>query len=624
MARHYLRPDGDDKSDWTEVPAGLGWPLLNDPVVYPAAPSTASNYLEVATNGQTARSTVDSFPLGPNKVLAVRAYAYLIVPSGAAVDVSPNGVTGTSTVRITGPFTGWAISPVCLPATAGQAGVDGLKVQVASVTSAATPTRLYAHYLEVLATPVLGINTNYRDDTYLNDAVTLGAMSVRVECFNGALGGTPGGNSTTEAEAHAVLNNVGLKMLPLVNDYTRAWSDAGWATAAVEAIPYADYGVIEIANEPYIQGIGGRAVAASRDAVGYGAMVRACQEAITATGSTVKVLASAGGPTGFTATWPILDYEKTDLTISHASTGNGWIGDIKAADPGLESIIGGWAIHPYQINLANSGPAFITSVRSFTTLPLWFTEAGVATNPTIPAEEATKVTGLNTYVDTYLLAAPHDVYGVYWYNHKDYFLYGTRPDQGWSLVLDDNSHVPAYAAFQAAATRALAAAQPALGNLYARVANSWVNVPVYARLAGSFVQKTIAAATGGTPTPTPTPTPPPGAGSVQWRALNAPLGAGQVFQTDPVDLASYSATVGTTPRAFGTLTSDVPLILAYETSDDALTFSGGVSASATLIAGVYVATLNRVYSGHQYGRWQATNSGAASATKTTLDVGLSA
>lgn len=51
MAVHYLRPNTDDKTDWTEVPGGAGYTTIDDPFIQPQTP-TLTDYIESTTHSQ--------------------------------------------------------------------------------------------------------------------------------------------------------------------------------------------------------------------------------------------------------------------------------------------------------------------------------------------------------------------------------------------------------------------------------------------------------------------------------------------------------------------------------------------------------------------------------------------
>lgn len=418
---------------------------------------------------------------------------------------------------------------------------------------------------------VMGINTNYHDNTYLADSQTLGVDSIRVELWNETVT-NPSGNSTTAAEAHSVLAGAGISMLPLVNNYTVDWTSPTWEQAAVAAIPYADYGVIEIANEPFLAK--GWAAGQEKRPIEYAQMVVRCANAIAATGSQVKVLAAAGGPGG-TATWPSLDYFTTNGVLSQASAGNGWIADIKAAIPTFETKIAGWTIHPYQMHLSDSGPAFITSVESFTSKELWITEGGYKADPANSTEESTKSSILATYVDSYLLGSGHNIRAMYWYNHKDYSAFDPSPtgDNGWALVSFTNVKVPAWATYQARSAAVKSARNP---------------------------QSPDAATT--------------------WTEINTPLMANQTFVSNPVDInnSAYTSAVGVNPNVVGRLTANINMTLYYEVSYDAKTWVNPTSIATT---GGTTAVYDITYSGYPYGRFRILN-GATNATQTKLTVSL--
>lgn len=421
---------------------------------------------------------------------------------------------------------------------------------------------------------IIGLNSNFQDNTYLQDARDLGVDSVRVELWNNALPRVEG-NATTPAEAKAVLNSKNISMLPLVTAVAD-WGSPLWEQSAVAAIAQADLGVIEIGNEPFMNTFGfpNRGY---RRPVDYATMVLRCADAVNAaSGGTVKVLAAAGGPINgvdgvVAAVWPTLDYTKMDGSRSTVAGNGGWIKDIQTALPSFESRIAGWTIHPYQIS--GSGPGFITSVEQATTLPLWVTEAGFqVTDEANSTQQTAKTTAVSTYTDTYLLSGSHQWRAFYWYNHKDYVGYDStgHPDAGWALVNVANTKVPAWAAFKAAT---------------ARVRN-------YRN-------------------------PQPPAERTTWTELNTPLGAGQVFQTNPVDIhnATYVAAAGADPSTQAVLTSDQTATLAWEVSDDAVTWTQEATTSGTSV------TWKRAYSGYPYGRFKVTMGGTP-ATQTKLTIAM--
>ena len=201
---------------------------------------------------------------------------------------------------------------------------------------------------------------------WTDDANALGVSTIRVGMWNSTTE-----EGSTPSAVHTHLSAQGLKVLPLVVDYSTDWTSSAWEAAAVAAVPYADHGIIEIANEPWVGGFGWPSNGHRRPG-DYASMVKRCADAVAPYG--VKVLAAVGG----TGTYGV-DYQTVAGPWSQAQSGGGWVNDMVAAEPTILDIVAGVTVHPYHIRPTDASDgrrAMQYMMDYFGWVPLWFTECG--------------------------------------------------------------------------------------------------------------------------------------------------------------------------------------------------------------------------------------------------------
>lgn len=315
-----------------------------------------------------------------------------------------------------------------------------------------TGTQLLVNIENQSPVKAVGLNSILTDE-YAQDAQSLGATSLRVEIWHDTVNHGVAGVSDTPALAQSLLSNRGIKMLPMVNQYGLAWNDSAWEAAAVAAVPYADLGVIEIANEPY--GSWFWSAAQARDPGGYAKMVARCADAVAPYGIEVTFAVGGTGSGG-------LDYQRPDDSWSQNGSGGGWINDALASGTGVPNLldrIGGIAVHPYGILPGETGAQHVAAVEALlvakgVALPLWFTECGrkVGTANGFPSSPEIQAQAAIIYYHDYLFSEDHNVAGVWWFNHRDFTPMDPAGDNGWGLIDETNHKRPAWSAIQAEAS----------------------------------------------------------------------------------------------------------------------------------------------------------------------------
>ncbi len=96
MAKYVLRPNADNKADWTEVPTGAGWSCVDDAVSSPSVPST-SDRLESLTHNQTSAVQVATYTVD-RQIQRVTAYTYLKPGDGGTQTALVHTSGGTTTL----------------------------------------------------------------------------------------------------------------------------------------------------------------------------------------------------------------------------------------------------------------------------------------------------------------------------------------------------------------------------------------------------------------------------------------------------------------------------------------------------------------------------------------------
>jgi hypothetical protein len=146
-----LRPDVDQLAGWTAVPVGARWDALNDPVLAPAAPSTASDYLTSTSSGtQIVQTTLSDAALPAGEpVTGGTAWAYLQTGTSRTIIFGASDAThtiGSMTVPAGSPA-GWYSVP--LPEVMTQKQVNDLIFTASHTGGSGTANFLYAFYVQV-------------------------------------------------------------------------------------------------------------------------------------------------------------------------------------------------------------------------------------------------------------------------------------------------------------------------------------------------------------------------------------------------------------------------------------------------------------------------------------------
>ena len=162
-ATYVLRPDGTVSNVWTVTPSGsTAQVVLDDAVLQPTAPSTATDYLTVTGNGpKVAEVTVGTQALAPgDTVTSTTAWAYVATGSGRTVTLEL--LTGTTSLATSTIPAGAAASwrSVATSTALTQAQLDNLRIRFTlNGTGSSTATFAYAAYMSVLTAGVLSATT---------------------------------------------------------------------------------------------------------------------------------------------------------------------------------------------------------------------------------------------------------------------------------------------------------------------------------------------------------------------------------------------------------------------------------------------------------------------------------
>lgn len=157
MAEYILRPNSDDKAEWTETPAGAAWAVLNEVVTEADTPDTSNNYIDTTVDGQIARCGVENVPILPREIVyAIEGWAYVRASTtGQGVNITLVFSSGTSAAASVAAGTGFGwvktqLVPPGSPGGATQADLDGLLISAASTgTATSGSSRVAAMFCRV-------------------------------------------------------------------------------------------------------------------------------------------------------------------------------------------------------------------------------------------------------------------------------------------------------------------------------------------------------------------------------------------------------------------------------------------------------------------------------------------
>lgn len=158
MATQLLRPNADitfDSANTTTNPASHPtiWDLLNDAVTQPAAPSTASGFINDGASSSTNEVALETFSLAGGIVTQVIGWIYLTGSGGAftvTTSLWANGVQLASAVITPAGSPGW--QSVTYTGALTQSDIDDLRIRMLFANTIANST-VYETYAEVTYTP---------------------------------------------------------------------------------------------------------------------------------------------------------------------------------------------------------------------------------------------------------------------------------------------------------------------------------------------------------------------------------------------------------------------------------------------------------------------------------------
>lgn len=152
MPTYQLRPNADNKANWTEVPTGAAWSCLDEAINYPSIP-TLTDYITTTTASILSSQELQDLTLQPGEAItSIKALAYIDPGAkGCNLGVANAGVfEGSDPAQLTIPPgypPNWYGTAYSGPKT--NAFVNALEVMVQAGATAGTAI-CYAMYLEVL------------------------------------------------------------------------------------------------------------------------------------------------------------------------------------------------------------------------------------------------------------------------------------------------------------------------------------------------------------------------------------------------------------------------------------------------------------------------------------------
>lgn len=183
MPVRLLDPNADAKADWTEVPVGAAWAVLDEGTRQPSTPDT-SDYISSATNGQISRQDCGTFTLASGETItSLKAWFYCETGATGTIVLSLQGYTGSPTTTVpAGSSPAWfSVTDTSHPLNQSQ--LDAIQAQAQTVTTGST-RKVHAAYIEVQTSLVY------------NDSGS-GAISLSGGGADGKSGSDLGGGSVT-------------------------------------------------------------------------------------------------------------------------------------------------------------------------------------------------------------------------------------------------------------------------------------------------------------------------------------------------------------------------------------------------------------------------------------------
>ena len=153
MPTYILRPNGDDKADWTETPVGTAFSILDEPYDYGDASAglttyKGSNYIASNTDSQTCRLNVETTTLAAGEVpVMARAVIHARAAAGRLISFGVVGGSSSSNLFSNTSY-GWLKNLTPTTGIADQSAVDGLQLNIVAVAGTGE-VRVAIAYIEL-------------------------------------------------------------------------------------------------------------------------------------------------------------------------------------------------------------------------------------------------------------------------------------------------------------------------------------------------------------------------------------------------------------------------------------------------------------------------------------------
>lgn len=148
MATYLLRPSADTKAQWVEDPVGTAFSVLDDAVTQPTAPTTGSDRITSATNGDICTLEVPDQQLLPGEsVTQIKLWVYIQTAAGRNCQIGVNNAPAAMAAFVAA-GTAFSWNSVTYTGNATQAQLNSLQISLVNGNGAGT-TEVDAAYIEL-------------------------------------------------------------------------------------------------------------------------------------------------------------------------------------------------------------------------------------------------------------------------------------------------------------------------------------------------------------------------------------------------------------------------------------------------------------------------------------------